>query len=62
MTWIAFTNTDIAYDKGKLDGIKEVVKWSNETCPHDLFGEGTQCFKRACDLCWQSKLKEWGIE
>lgn len=36
-------------------GVKEVVEWGLETCPHDLFGEGTQCFKRACDLCWQEK-------
>jgi len=39
-------------------GIMEVVKWGLETCPHDLFGEGTQCYKRACDECWQEK---WGI-
>jgi len=38
-------------------GIKEVVEWGLETCPHDLFGEGTQCYKRACDECWQEK---WG--
>jgi len=38
-------------------GIKEVVEWGLETCPHDLFGEGTQCYKRACDKCWQEK---WG--
>jgi len=30
-----------------------VFAWGNETCPHDLFGEGTQCFKHACDECWQ---------
>ena len=41
-------------------GIKEVVEWGLETCPHDLFGEGTQCFKRACDECWKDKIKEWG--
>jgi len=34
-------------------GIKEVVDWGNETCPHDIFGEGTQCYKHACDICWQ---------
>jgi len=38
-------------------GIREVVKWGLETCPHDLFGESTQCYKRACDKCWQEK---WG--
>ena len=43
-------------------GIKEVVEWGNETCPHDLFGEGTQCFERACDLCWQYQLRDWGLE
>ena len=50
------------YNAGKRAGIKEVVEWGNETCPHDLFGEGTQCFKRACDLCWQYQLKEWELE
>ena len=33
---------------------KEIYKWGNETCPHDIFGEGTQCFKHACDMCWQT--------
>jgi len=47
--------TDFA--EGKRTGIKEVVEWGLETCPHDLFGEGTQCYKRACDKCWQEK---WG--
>uniref|UniRef100_A0A6M3J4T8 Uncharacterized protein n=1 Tax=viral metagenome TaxID=1070528 RepID=A0A6M3J4T8_9ZZZZ len=40
-------------------GRKEVVDWGKETCPHDLFGEGTHCFKRACDECWEEK---WGIQ
>jgi len=29
------------------------LEWGNETCPHDIFGEGTQWFKHACDMCWQ---------
>jgi len=33
--------------------LKKVVEWGGETCPHDL-GEGTQCYKHACDMCWQS--------
>jgi len=33
--------------------LKKVCDWGNETCPHDLFGEGTQCFKHACDECWK---------
>jgi len=47
--------TDFA--EGKRTGIREVVEWGLETCPHDLFGEGTQCYKRACDECWREK---WG--
>ena len=43
------------YELGKQAGIKEVVEWGLETCPHDLFGEGTHHFKRVCDLCWQEK-------
>uniref|UniRef100_A0A6M3LFR2 Uncharacterized protein n=1 Tax=viral metagenome TaxID=1070528 RepID=A0A6M3LFR2_9ZZZZ len=39
-------------------GMREVIEWCDETCPHDLFGEGTHCYKRACDMCWQEKLKE----
>ena len=45
----------------RQEGIKEVVEWGLETCPHDLFGEGTQCYKRACDECWNDKVKEWGV-
>ena len=41
--------------------LKKVVEWGNETCPHDLFGEGTQCFKHACDDCWQALKKEVGL-
>jgi len=44
------------------EGRREVVEWGLETCPHDLFGEGTQCWKRVCDECWLDKIKEWGIE
>jgi len=47
------------YEAGIEAGIAEVVEWGKETCPHDLFGEGTQCFKRACDQCW---LEKWEVE
>uniref|UniRef100_A0A6M3JGZ2 Uncharacterized protein n=1 Tax=viral metagenome TaxID=1070528 RepID=A0A6M3JGZ2_9ZZZZ len=33
---------------------EKIAKWGNETCPHDIFGDGTQCFKHACDMCWAS--------
>jgi len=33
---------------------EKILNWGNETCPHDIFGEGTQCFKHACDMCWQT--------
>ena len=38
----------------KMEERKQIAKWGNETCPHDIFGEGTQCFKHACDMCWRS--------
>jgi len=41
--------------------LKKVAEWGKETCPHDLFGEGTQCFKHACDECWQALKKEVGL-
>ena len=34
--------------------LKDFIEWGKETCPHDLFGEGTQCYKHACDMCWES--------
>ena len=40
------------------DTIRQIIEWGNETCPLDLFGEGTQCFKHACDLCWQELQSE----
>ena len=49
------------YESVKKVGIKEVVEWGLETCPHDLFGEGTHCYKRACDECWKDKIKECGV-
>lgn len=55
---------DVAREQAEISfkaGIEEVVRWGNETCPHDLFGEGTHYFKRACDLCWQDQLKEWNL-
>uniref|UniRef100_A0A6H2A485 Uncharacterized protein n=1 Tax=viral metagenome TaxID=1070528 RepID=A0A6H2A485_9ZZZZ len=51
-----------AYQLGLQDGRKEVVEWGLETCPHDLFGEGTHYFKRACDQCWLEKGMDWGIK
>ena len=56
---------DVAREQAEISfkvGIKEVVEWGLETCPHDLFGEGTQCYKRACDECWREQLKVWGVE
>ena len=46
------------YETGIEVGHQEVIEWGKETCPHDLFGEGTHCFKRACDECWKEK---WGL-
>lgn len=52
---------DVAREQAEISfkaGMKEVLDWGLETCPHDLFGEGTHYYKRACDICWQDKLKE----
>ena len=46
----------------RQEGIRAVVNWGLETCPHDLFGEGTQCYKRACDMCWAEQIKLWEVE
>jgi hypothetical protein len=48
---------DAQSQKSFKAGVKAVVKWGLETCPHDVFGEGTHHFKRACDLCWQEKWR-----
>jgi len=62
----AYCDTPLLYEgeiqEARSAGIREVVEWGLETCPHDLFGEGTQCYKRACDMCWSAKLKEWGLD
>lgn len=41
-------------------GIKVVVDWGAEWCPHDhrVFANRP---KRACDICLEAKLKEWGL-
>ena len=49
---------ETGYETGVEVGRQEVIEWGKETCPHDLFGEGTHCFKRACDECWKEK---WGL-
>lgn len=49
-------NTD-GDKRARLEGIKEVVEWSDGPCPH-YRGLG----KRECDKCWQALKKKWGIE
>lgn len=48
-------------------GIREVVDWSDDICI--LHGDadarvrhGHGLRKGHCKVCWQAKLKEWGIE
>ena len=49
-------------------GVREVVEWSEELCGGHKDYEfswiaiklGAQ--RRECPICWQAKLKEWGIE
>ena len=38
--------------------LQQVYEWGQETCPHDL-GEGTRCYRHACDMCWE-ELKQEG--
>lgn len=40
--------------------LQQVVEWLDEKCPHAT-GWNVQA-KRKCEMCWQEKLKEWGIE
>uniref|UniRef100_A0A6M3JK63 Uncharacterized protein n=1 Tax=viral metagenome TaxID=1070528 RepID=A0A6M3JK63_9ZZZZ len=59
------------WEEGKQAGINEVVEWGNGDCPHDIqeLSQSGLCtykrdmpeVRRECPLCWQSKLKEWGI-
>ncbi len=57
--------------EGVAEGIKIVVEWSNEECPHDIqeLSQSGLCThndmpekKCECPLCWQVELKEWGIK
>ena len=53
---------DVAREQAQISfraGIREVIEWGRETCPHYI--GMTYCYKRVCDTCWQSKLKEWGV-
>lgn len=44
----------------KCLGIKEVVEWGDEECPHPTASKyGGR--KRDCPYCWQSLRKEWGL-
>ena len=40
--------------EGAKAQVEKIAEWGNETCPHYIFGEGTQCFKHACDMCWNT--------
>lgn len=43
-------------------GIKEVVDWGEEPCPHWISKNHTRRMKRLCPDCWQAFLKEKGIK
>ena len=47
---------EISFKIGKQEGMKEVVEWGLETCPHCI--GMTYHYKRVCDSCWEDKLKE----
>ena len=42
----------------KKAGIREVVEWGEEDCPHF---PTVSMKKRQCTECWQAKKEEWGI-
>ncbi len=44
---------NISFINGKKEGIKEVVDWGKETCPHST--GITHHYKRVCDTCWQDR-------
>ena len=44
----------------KLEGIKEYHKFMETPCPH--FVADRAYFPSPCTDCYESKLKEWGIE
>ena len=49
--------------EAKSFGIREVVEWGNEPCPHPSTFDGQKLTKKKnCPECWKSQLKEWGIE
>ncbi len=55
-TWEAAEKAGI--DKGR----REVVEWGNEICMKHAHLVDAWIKRRECDYCWQTKLKEWGIE
>jgi len=54
------------YEDGKKAGMKEVVEWMDEWCPHrdndfpcpDNVPDELRLHKRDCPDCWQAFLKE----
>ncbi len=53
------------WEDGYKAGIKEAMAWGNDYCTgHSAIGYsgGNNRLRRECPRCWQSKLKEWGIE
>ena len=49
-----------AYCQGILVGIRLVVEWGEEHCPHTI--SSYVRFKRECFDCRQAQLKEWGVK
>ena len=51
------------YNEERKVGIREVVEWGLEACPH-WSGEWTRkvgVSKRDCSLCWLDQLKDWEL-
>ncbi len=48
--------------EGRQAGIKEVWKFMDKPCLHTGGLEEQQIRAMDCPVCWQAKLKEWGIK
>ncbi len=57
-------------EEAKQEGMRKVVEWGNEDCPHTEKELGIICpeesyvpvSKRECELCWQAFLKDNKLE
>ena len=51
--------------EAEQERIRKVVEWAESSCPHNPEGKYHSYLhgkRHDCEICWQAKLKEWGIE